>query len=255
MSSLYRFILRDEITGSDIHPYQEVDVRALLPEPEPQRTDDSPSIEARTIEDTETEEVRVALQALAPLILVTAAQWQVEEQLTQAQQEATRLQQEAYTHGVTLGREEGKEECQKELHAALAAFTQTVQRLCRFEEQLVSHFTPEIIRLALAISEKIVGVTVLEDPHITASVLERAKATVPHARHIEIWLHPVDYELLQTLRPDLVQTSDGGGRKVSIFRSEEISRGGCRVETEMGTVDATIPVQFEEISHRFFEHA
>ncbi len=37
--------------------------------------------------------------------------------------------------------------------------------------------------------------------------------------------------------------------------SEEISRGGCRLETEIGVVDATTPTQLEEIRRQLLDDA
>ena len=252
-NSLSRAVVRNAIADSEVQLYREVDVRLLLPEPEHGDREKQLNAEAETLEHAEAEEQKARLQALTPLLLLTAAQAQAADIIVQARGEAETLQHEAYTHGVELGREEGKEEQTKDLLATLTAFSQAKQGLLNLEEQLVSHFASEIVRLALAISEKIVSAKVAEDPQVTAAVLKQARAEVPHARHISIWLHPTDYEVLQELRPDLVQAKEEGNRTISIFTSEEIGRGGCRVETELGVVDATIPVQLEEIGSRLLE--
>lgn len=250
---MYRVVFRQAIADSDIQPYREVDVRILLPQPLDESREQELSVEVEAAASVEAEEQRTYAQALAPLMLLTTAQAQAAEIMTHARGEAETLQQEAYKHGVELGREEGKEERTRDLLSALAAFTHAKQGLLTLEEQLVSHFEPEIVRLALAISEKIVRAKVEEDPQVIAAVLEHARAEVPQAQHISIWLHPSDYEILQTLRPDLVQAKAEGARTISIVSSEEIGRGGCRVETELGVVDATIPVQLEEIGSRLLD--
>ncbi len=249
-----RAVVCNAIADSEVQPYREVDVRLLLPELEYGDRENQLNAEAETLENAEAEEQKAQLQTLAPLLLLTAAQAQAADMIVQARSEAETLQQEAYTHGVELGREEGKEEQTRELLATLTAFTQAKQGLLNLEEQLVSHFASEIVRLALAISEKIVSTKVAEDQQVTAAVLKQARAEISHARNVSIWLHPADYEVLQELRPDLVQTEEGN-RTISIFTSEEIDRGGCRVETELGVVDATIPVQFEEIRSRLLDDA
>jgi flagellar biosynthesis/type III secretory pathway protein FliH len=37
------------------------------------------------------------------------------------------------------------------------------------------------------------------------------------------------------------------GEKLQVISSDEIGRGGCRVETDMGIVDATLQTQLEEV--------
>jgi flagellar assembly protein FliH len=70
---------------------------------------------------------------------------------------------------------------------------------------------------------------------------------------VRIWLNPEDHQLLQELRPELVWVGEKGGRKVEVLTSDEIERGGCRVETEMGIVDATVPIQMQEIRRQLLD--
>jgi flagellar biosynthesis/type III secretory pathway protein FliH len=118
---------------------------------------------------------------------------------------------------------------------------------------MVSRFTPHLVRLALAIAEKIVGKAVGEDSEIVASVLERAKKEVPDARLVRVRLHPADYKILAELRPELVRAGEEGGRKVEVLAADEIGRGGCRIETEIGVVDASLPTQFQEIKRQLLD--
>jgi flagellar assembly protein FliH len=185
--------------------------------------------------------------------VLAAAQQQAEAILLLAQQEAEQLRQTAYEQGFTKGCEEGKERARQELLPALVAFAQVGQSLIVLEEQLIERFTPHLVRFALDIAEKVIGKAVEEDPHIVAFVLERARAELPQARTIRIWLHPLDHQALLTCRPDLVWVGEKGGRTVEVFSSEEIERGGCRVETEMGVVDATLPAQIQEIRRQMLD--
>jgi flagellar assembly protein FliH len=179
--------------------------------------------------------------------ILAAVQQQVDNLLLLAQEEAERLRREAHAQGLASGLAEGHAQAQGELQLALISFAQLGQSLIVLEEQLIERFTPQLIRFALDIAEKIVGKAVEEDPYIVAAVLERARAELPQARSIRLWLHPLDYQALQECRPDLVLIGEKGGRTVEVFPAEDVERGGCRVETEMGVVDATIPVQIQEI--------
>jgi flagellar biosynthesis/type III secretory pathway protein FliH len=185
--------------------------------------------------------------------ILAAAQQQVEALLTFAQQEAERIREEAHTQGLLSGREEGKEQAKQELLSSLVTFAQAGQSLIVLEEQLIERFTPQLVRFALEIAEKVTGKQVEEDPLIVATVLERARAELPQARSVRIWVHPQDHQVLAELRPDLVWTGEKGGRTVEVLSSEEVERGGCRIETEMGLVDATIPVQMQEIRRQMLE--
>lgn len=243
---MYKVVIRDVLGESEVQPYREVDLSTLLSPP----TKHNGAIDATDATDAERTE---PLSTLAPLLLLAAAQERAEEILAQARRQAEVLQQEAHEQGMARGREEGREEAKGELLPSLFAFAQAGQSLIVLEEQLVSRFTPEIVRLALEIAEKVMGKQVEEDPQAAAAVLERARAEIPQARQVRIWLHPADYHTLMDLRPDLVRVGEEGGRKVEVLTSEEIDRGGCRMETEMGVVDATLSTQMQEISRQMLD--
>jgi flagellar assembly protein FliH len=185
--------------------------------------------------------------------ILVFAQQQAESVLVLAQQEAEQLRQTAYAEGLASGREEGREQAKQELLPALIAFAQAGQSLIVLEDQLIERTTPNLVRFALEIAEKVVGKAVEEDPHIVASVLELARAELPQARSVRLYLHPLDHQALAECRPDLVRIGEKGGRTVEVVPAEDIERGGCRVETEMGVVDATIPVQLEEIRRQMLD--
>jgi len=163
--------------------------------------------------------------------------------------EAEALKRQAYEEGKSLGGAEAR----SEILPALTSLAQAGQSLIVFEERMVGRFTPELVRLALEIAEKIVGKALAEDPAIVASVLERARREVPDARLIRVRLHPADYRLLIELKPELVRMGEEAGRKFEVLTSEDIPRGGCRIETEIGVVDATIPTQVEEIQRQLLD--
>ncbi|HEY3304607.1 MAG TPA: FliH/SctL family protein [Candidatus Binatia bacterium] len=235
---MYKLVLKNSLDPNDIQPYRELDLG---------RPSDEPVAAAPEVETVEVE--ALDLDALGPLVCLTVAQQKAEEILAAARSGVESLRKEAYEEGKSLGREEAR----NEILPALIGFAQAGQSLIVFEEQMVTRFTPQMVRLALAIAEKIVGKAVAEDPEIIASVLERARKEVPDARLVRVRLHPADYNVLVEMRSDLVRAGEEGGRKVEVLASDEIGRGGCRIETEIGSVDASIPTQFQEIKRQLLD--
>jgi flagellar biosynthesis/type III secretory pathway protein FliH len=237
---LYKLLCKDSLDANEVHPYRELDL-GLPEEPAAEPSEAEPQA-------AEPEEI-FDWSAVAPLVCLTAAQQSAAEIVTDARRQAEALRQEANEQGKALGREEAK----KEMLPALTSLAQAGQSLIVFEERMVNRFTSEIVRLALEIAEKIVGKAVDEDPEIVASVLERARREVPDARLVRVRLNPADYHILAEMRPELVRMGDDGGRKFEVLPADEIPRGGCRIETEIGIVDATIPTQFEEIRRQLLD--
>jgi flagellar assembly protein FliH len=186
---------------------------------------------------------------LGHYLLLLASQEKAQAIIAQAESEAQRLCEQARQTGSQQGREEAKQE----ILPSLVAFGHAGQALIVFEEQLVARYTPQIVRLALEIAEKVIGHALGEDPQIVASVLERAKREVAEAKQMRIWLHPADHKVLAETCPELIKIGSETGRTIEVVASEDVSRGGCRLETEMGLVDATLPTQIDEIRRQLLD--
>jgi flagellar biosynthesis/type III secretory pathway protein FliH len=185
----------------------------------------------------------------APLLVLLAAQEKSQAMVAEAEAQAKEIREQARRRGEAEGRETGK----RELLPCLVAFADAGQSLIIFEERLISRYAPHIVQLALEIAGKVIGHAVQDDGQIAASILERAKNEVADAKQMRICLHPDDLQILEELRPDLVKLESTGGRSIEIVSAPEIGRGGCRLETESGIVDATIPTQLDEIRRQLLD--
>lgn len=177
------------------------------------------------------------------------AQDKAQEVIAAATAKADEIRQEARQAGLAQAREDAL----AELLPTLTAFASAGQALIDFEQRFVTDCAPQLVALALEIAEKIIAKEVLADEQIVASVLERAKQELLVAKQIRIWLHPDDHRLLAKLRPELVQTVSQAGRSVEVVESEEIARGGCRLETESGVLDATLETQLGQVRRELLE--
>ena len=260
-----KIVFRDAFDEAEIERYQEIALHALIeaePEiaiPHEESSGDSSDLSNRGAGTADVLVPQGEVDAesgdvvQSPEDLLLTARQEAEAILTQAREQAEAARQEAMQQGRAQGLEEGRQQSKAEFLPALVAFAQAGQSLLVLEEQLFSQLTPELVRLGLAIAEKIIGKQVAEDPDIIATVLERARAELPHANQVRIWLHPEDYQLLSELRPDLVSIGEIGGRRIEVCETPDLVRGGCRVETEMGVVDASLPVQLQEIGRQLLD--
>ena len=180
---------------------------------------------------------------LAPWWILQCAQEKAAEIIAQATVQAEQLRQQASCENAAAGRAQALQE----VMPSLVVFANAAQSLIVFEEQLISRCTPQIVGLALEIASKVIAKAVDADGEIVAAVLERAKQQALDAKQLRICLNPTDHQLLAELRPDLVKIGNDGKRTIEVVASAEIARGGCRLETESGIVDATLPTQIDEI--------
>jgi flagellar biosynthesis/type III secretory pathway protein FliH len=237
---LSKRLARDRLQAADVVPYRQDD----------QETE--PGFDGQSASSTGCRDIELDsldLVKFGPYLILLEVQAKAEAMIHQARAEAETLRAQACVEGAALGREEAKQEA---LPSAVA-FANAGQALIVFEEQMIARYASEMVRLALEIAEKIVLKTVAADPEIVASVLERARREVVDARRIRIHLSPADYDLLAEMRPDLLTMGHDNGRVVEAVADEEVSRGGSRLETEIGVVDATVPTQIAEIRRQLLD--
>jgi flagellar assembly protein FliH len=234
-------VARDDLRAAEVCLYRQTDLdgATMAPAPADNAGTDYRGVELESLDALE----------LAPWWILQSAQEQAAEIIAQATAQADQLRQRASGESAAAGREQARQE----LMPSLFAFANAGQSLIVFEEQLISRCTPGIVELALDIAAKVIAKAVDSDAEIVASVLERAKHEALDARQLRIWLNPADHQLLVEIRPDLVKIGNDGKRTIEVVASAEIARGGCRLETESGIVDATLPTQIDEIRRQLLD--
>src|SRR4030095_15624726 len=110
----------------------------------------------------------------------------------------------------------------------------TLEERGGLRQTLIQEAEREMVQLALTLARRVVHREVTLDPELAAALahvaLERLGATTPAT----IRLHPADSPIVAQ------DGARGGGATVPVVPDPSISRGGCLVESDFGSVDATI---------------
>ncbi len=155
------------------------------------------------------------------------------------------LIEESFNKGMEQGRTEIEAVQKEKINAAVAAFEASIKEMHRIRQHDIEDMEAEIVRLALAISKKIIG---YESEHGTMvqHVVHQAMQKVNDTRHCIIKLNPADVETVQDFHQDLIPADDLG-TTIRIEADEGIQRGGCFIETKLGDVDARLDKQIKII--------
>ena len=106
-----------------------------------------------------------------------------------------------------------------------------------------------VAALALEVARKLV-----DGMPVSAEMIEAAVSTamqqVEESSHYTIFVNPADLQLLESKSSSILGGSDT--RKITITPSNEISRGGCIVETPFGRVDARRETKLELLKSALF---
>jgi flagellar assembly protein FliH len=159
------------------------------------------------------------------------------------------LEREAFTKGYAQGERAGLEAGGKRAEAMLRRVAQTIEELGGLRQTLIHETEREMVQLALTLARRVVHREITLDPELVAALahvaLERLATTAPAT----IRMNPEDYTIVAQ---DAARWS---GTSVTVVPDPSIPRGGCLVESEFGSVDATIERQFDEMSRALFgEH-
>jgi flagellar assembly protein FliH len=118
---------------------------------------------------------------------------------------------------------------------------------------LVAAFDAEFARLeadiaqcvassAVALARQVVRSELATRPELVAGVAAQAiEAVLLSAKHIRVHVNPVDLPLVQQGAADALTT-----RGSRLLADATISRGGCRVESDLGRIDASIEARWSQ---------
>lgn len=102
-----------------------------------------------------------------------------------------------------------------------------------------------LVRLALEAAQKVVAGLPINAEMVQA-VVQEALSQVEDRTEIIVQLHPDDLALLQENDASVLADVPGSG-PVRFACSPEIARGGCRVQTRFGLIDARREVKFNQL--------
>ena len=156
--------------------------------------------------------------------------------------------EEAYARG----RKEGLDSAEGNLETSAQALAAAAEEISRLRESLAKNSSQDMLRLVMAISEQIVRREVSADPKVVLSIIEKALHASVRTDQYRILINPADLESVTRQKP-LFLASISGLKNLSIETDPSISQGGCRIDSDLGDVDATIETQLEAIRQALSE--
>ncbi len=199
--------------------------------------------------------------------ILEQAQQQASKLVAEAEARSRRTQEErrqaGYRDGHQTGLAEGRAEGLKQIRAEaqesvrretrehaerlIQALGAAVTNLDREKRGLIALAETGLIELALAIARRVCK---LEAGTSTAAATANAKALlemVQHAGDAELHFHPGEHEQLRELAPEFLAQVEQL-HHVRVIADEQVTRGGCILQTADGAIDTTIETQLERIA-------
>lgn len=138
--------------------------------------------------------------------------------------------------GFEAGQKKGYEESQHLLQKQLAELNRLLESLAEPFKHLDEEVETELVKLVIAIASQIIRREIKLDPGQIVGVIREAVGVLPLAtQKITLNLHPEDADLVRS-----VLKLDENPPPWRLQDNPLITRGGCTVETDVSTVDATL---------------
>jgi len=151
-----------------------------------------------------------------------------------------------------------KEECQKVLKKAEESgfnqgLTEFNKQILLYEQKMkvMEHDLQKmILPLALKAAKKIVGRELETTPDTIVDIVRQTLKPVTQNHHIKIYVNKKDLELLEKKKSELKKSLDQV-QTFSIEEREDVSPGGCIIETEAGIINASLENQWRALESAF----
>ncbi|NDY92329.1 flagellar assembly protein FliH [Ideonella livida] len=175
------------------------------------------------------------------------------EGLQQGREEGLR---EGHAQGLSEGLQQGREQGWHDGHRdglealdaarrqfALQVSAQVGQLVAQLQDQLQDleqTMADAVGRSTLLLARQVLRTELRQHPEqVLHAAREAVAAMMLSARHIRLMLHPDDLALVREGAEQVL-----AGRPVTLVADAQLDRGGCRVESDLGRVDATLATRW-----------
>ncbi len=161
------------------------------------------------------------------------------------------IQKQAYEEGHESGYRDGYKkglaDGETEVRQRAEAFQMLIRSLDVPFDELDEQVVEQTAQLAIAVARQIIRRELHMDPGQVIAVVRDALKSLPvMARKIRVFLHPDDAVLVREVL-SLHDEADDDSQTWRIIEEPLLSRGGCRINSENSTIDATVEMRLQRV--------
>ena len=154
------------------------------------------------------------------------------------------LEREAFAKGYQQGERAGAEAAAQRGEAILRRLAQTIEELTTLRAEMIHQTERQMVQLALAIARRIVHREVSLNQDLLIAMARVALDRLGDSAQVTVKLNPEEFAATGAAR-----VAQLGSAHVTVVSDSRVPRGGCRVESALGTMDAGVDAQLQEIAY------
>jgi flagellar assembly protein FliH len=157
-----------------------------------------------------------------------------EEIIQSAKKRGLEIEKAAYLKGM------------RKLERLLAMFQQKLEEISRHQKEIYTKSEEKVLNLTLSLASRIIHHEVRINKDIILESIRAALGKVLNREQIIIRINPKDMEFVTQNKPRLIDDLNNI-QQVSFKVDFSISQGGCVIDTNLGSINATIENELEEL--------
>lgn len=150
------------------------------------------------------------------------------------------------------GLQEGKNLAERGLVNVFRSLRTAAEGIRDLREKVMRESEEELLKLIIMVARKVILREVKTDRSILENMVQAAVAGLSERDTITVRLHPDDHAMITSGHGDLFQQELKSDR-INFKADATVLPGNCQIDTEMGTIDASIDGQLDEIYRRLLE--
>jgi len=152
-------------------------------------------------------------------------------------------EREIFAKGFAEGERAGAAAAQAQSAALAKELARSLEDLTRVRADMIRHTEKQMVQLALAVARRVVHREVSLDPNLLLAMMRVALDRLSDAARVTVRLHPADHQ--GAIAALAGQESHS---HVTLNADPRMPRGGCRVESDYGDIEAGVDGQIQEVA-------
>lgn len=150
------------------------------------------------------------------------------------------------------GLKEGKELAERGLINVFRALRASSETIHNLRDKVLRESEDEVINLIMLVARKVIIREITQDRSILGEVVKNALADLSAREEITVRINPDDYLLITSEHEQLIH-QELLSERLLLKPDPTVATGFCLLETDMGTIDASLDGQMDQIFRNLLE--
>jgi flagellar assembly protein FliH len=179
----------------------------------------------------------------APAVVPAAAKPKAAAEAIDIDARRAAIERDAFAKGFAQGEKAGAEAAGKRGEVMLRRLTETLDELTSLRAQMIHQTEHQMVQLALAVARRVVQREISLDRDLLVAMARVALDRLGDSAQVTVRLSAEDFDATAAAR-----AAQWTGTNVTVVADSRVSRGGCRIESDLGVMDAGADAQIQEIA-------